>query len=87
MRSASALLAALSLVVTPPPASACPNCVAGRTARAEVFGQDFGRNLSVALAPFLVISLVAAAAHRSGRRARLDADTTLAPFPPKGTPS
>ncbi|MCW5833617.1 MAG: hypothetical protein KIS78_14540 [Labilithrix sp.] len=49
--------------------SACPSCPVGRAARQDVFDQDFGTNLMIALFPFLVIGLVSRAAERIGRPA------------------
>ena len=48
-------------------AEACPDCEAGRRARASVFDRDFGRNLAVAVAPFAVIAAVSGAVYRLGR--------------------
>lgn len=40
-------------------AYACPSCPVGRTARQQVFDQDFGTNLLIAFVPFLLVGLVA----------------------------
>ncbi len=62
--SAFAVAAAL---ISSAEAQACPDCEAGRRARASVFDQDFGRNLAVAVAPFAVIAALSVAVHRLGR--------------------
>lgn len=66
VRCLSLALFAAGLLVSKP-SIACPNCPVGRAARQEVFGSDFGSNLLVALAPFLVVGLVARRAERIGR--------------------
>lgn len=82
------LLLLAALLGMPATAAACPNCAAGRAARASVFDRDFGRNLLTALAPFLVIGVVAGAAHRSGARPRPGAASPPLPDPsPAATPS
>ena len=49
------------------PATACPNCAVGQQARSEVWNDDFGKNLLVALLPFLVIGALCVRAERIGR--------------------
>ena len=44
---------------------ACPSCPVGQTARQQVFDQDFGSNLMIALVPFLLVGLVARWAERA----------------------
>ncbi len=44
--------------------SACPNCALGREARALVLNNDFIFNVGGALAPFLVILAISAAAEK-----------------------
>jgi hypothetical protein len=50
------------------PARACPNCAAGREARAAVWSDGFVRNLATAVLPFVVIGAVCARLHDVGRR-------------------
>lgn len=71
-RTLSTTLLAAVLLATPV-ALACPDCPAARAARVEVFDRDFGRNLFMALAPFLVVGVVATSLYRSGGRNRLTA--------------
>jgi hypothetical protein len=73
MRALSTMILALALFDMPAAVSACPNCPTARAARVEVFDQDFGHNLLMALAPFLVVGVVAASVHRSGPRNQLGA--------------
>ena len=64
------VLAVLSIGATlllATPAAACPNCAVGKQARSEVWNDDFGRNLFVALLPFLVIGAICVRAERIGR--------------------
>jgi hypothetical protein len=71
--SARALVTGLTLVtavVAVTPARACPSCPAGRQARSEVWNDDFGFNLLVALLPFLVVGAICARAEAIGRPAR-----------------
>ena len=63
---AAALLVSLGWVA---PAIACPNCAVGRQARSEVWNEDFGFNLFVALLLFLVIGGVCVRVEASGRLA------------------
>jgi hypothetical protein len=48
----------------------CPDCWAGRRARALVAGDHFWLNLALMLLPFVVVALVTWAVHR--RLARAD---------------
>jgi hypothetical protein len=66
---ALASLVAMSLVAGGD-AWACPSCPVGRAARQQLLDDDFGRNLVIALAPFLVVGLVARWAERIGRDVR-----------------
>lgn len=68
MRALSTAFLALALFDMPAAVSACPNCPTARAARVEVFDQDFGRNLLMALAPFLVVGVITTAVYRSGPR-------------------
>ena len=49
---------------------ACPDCAAGRAARAAVFDGDFARTFAVMVTSFLVVGALSAAAWRSAGRAR-----------------
>lgn len=49
------------------PAEACPDCATGREARAQVWGDDFGVDLLLGLAPFLIIGAISAWANRIGQ--------------------
>ncbi|MDP9151180.1 MAG: hypothetical protein M3O36_14730 [Myxococcota bacterium] len=49
------------------PVAACPNCAVGRQARSEVWNDDFGKNLFVALLPFILIGAICVRAERIGR--------------------
>jgi hypothetical protein len=48
-------------------AGACPDCAVGREARAQLWTDDFGPNLLLALIPFLFIGAVSVWANRIGR--------------------
>src|SRR4051812_35853161 len=52
------LFAALTALLWPVSAWACPNCVLGQQARAQVFGAGFGLNLVVAALPFWLIAVI-----------------------------
>ena len=69
-RTHAALLAlacgVLSAILSAATARACPDCSIGRAARADVWSHDFGANLAIALAPFVVMVLVSAWAERLG---------------------
>ena len=62
---ATTLLASLALAA---PVGACPDCAVGRQARAQVWTDDFGANMFVALAPFLIIGAVSVWVNRIGGR-------------------
>ena len=47
--------------------AACPSCPVGREAREQVFNQQFGTNLLIAAAPFVVVGLVSLWAERVGK--------------------
>jgi hypothetical protein len=47
--------------------AACPDCAVGRQARAAVVRDDFGKNLFVALLPFLLIGAVCLRVETIGR--------------------
>jgi hypothetical protein len=69
-RRPGAVTIALALLASVPvafPAHACPDCAAGRQARHEVWSDDFGFNLVVALLPFLVIGAICVWVERSRR--------------------
>ena len=59
----------IALLVIARPAGACPDCAVGRRARAQLWTDDFGPNLLLALAPFLIIGAVSVWANRIGRAA------------------
>jgi hypothetical protein len=76
LRLAMALLASLAFAW---PVRACPKCAAGRDARAQIWTDDFGINLFLALVPFLIVGAVSARANRIGKAEmppRLPAPTT-----------
>jgi hypothetical protein len=55
----------------PAPADACPACATGEQARSDVWNDDFGFNLVVAVLPFVLIGAISARADSLGRtRAR-----------------
>lgn len=60
----AAFFAAAASVLVVDASSACPSCPIGRTARQRVIDDDFGTNLAIALAPFLLIGLAARRAER-----------------------
>jgi hypothetical protein len=64
----SVLALAASLEVSRPrPAEACPSCAAGREARGQVMGDDFGFHLFAATLPFLAIGTICVVIERVGR--------------------
>ena len=65
----SVVTALLALLVAARTAGACPDCAVGRQARAQLWTDDFGLNLLLALAPFLIIGAVSVGANRIGRAA------------------
>jgi hypothetical protein len=66
---ARVLLGALTFLVAAQAelARACPDCVVGAAARAQVWRDDFAFNLAVALIPFVFVGAVSAWADRIGR--------------------
>ena len=57
-------------------AQACPDCSVGRVARAQLWNDRFMENLFIAVAPFLVMLIVAACAERlAGHRASEEEET------------
>jgi hypothetical protein len=64
------VLAAFAVLEPRPAAAACPSCATGRQARSEVWKDDFGANLLVAVFPFLVIGGICLRAETIGRPAR-----------------
>ena len=67
VRSVVAVLSMGATLSLAAPAAACPNCAVGRQARNEVWSDDFGRNMVVALLPFIVIGAICVRADRVGR--------------------
>jgi hypothetical protein len=63
----AAWLAWMGLALTGATARACPDCDIGRVARTQFWNDNFGTNLAVALAPFVVIAIVTLWADRLGR--------------------
>jgi hypothetical protein len=61
---------ALTLSSTMAPAEACPKCAPGVEARRQVWTEDFGRNLAVALLPFVIIGAICVRVERIGRPPR-----------------
>jgi hypothetical protein len=59
----------------PSSAGACPSCPIGNQARSEVWNQDFGFNVFVALLPFLVIGAICARVEAIGRRRPMAEDS------------
>ncbi|HET9958418.1 MAG TPA: DUF2243 domain-containing protein [Polyangiaceae bacterium] len=59
-RIALALGAGAALCLDAAICRACPNCELGRAARASVWTEHFGANLTVALLPFLAVAVIAA---------------------------
>jgi hypothetical protein len=49
---------------------ACPDCVAGRAARAQVWADDLALNLAALLAPVGLVILASVWADRAGRASR-----------------
>lgn len=66
-RGLAAAVAAVGLALAAPPAHACPGCAAARSARTEIFGDGFFRNLAIAVLPFLIIGAVCLHVQNSGR--------------------
>jgi hypothetical protein len=62
------LLALTLMFVLVPTAESCPRCAIGEEARTRVWNDDFGVNLAIALAPFLVIGAVCVSVESIGRR-------------------
>jgi hypothetical protein len=60
-------LIAAALAFVAPPARACPGCAAGVAARAQALGDDFFRNLAIAVLPFVIIGAVCVRAEHVGR--------------------
>lgn len=52
------LFVALTALLWPASAWACPDCLLGQQARAQVFGAGFGFNLVVAALPFWLIAVI-----------------------------
>lgn len=54
-------------------AEACPSCATGESARSEVWADDFGYYLCVALLPFVIIGAICAYVERRGAERAQDA--------------
>jgi hypothetical protein len=51
-------------------AAACPDCAVGRTARSQVWGEDFALYLLLTVLPFLLIGAVCLSVEAIGRPPR-----------------
>ena len=69
LHSLSTATALVTLLIAARSAGACPDCAVGRQARAQLWTDDFGLNLVLALVPFLIIGAVSLWANRIGRAA------------------
>lgn len=58
------------LLTQAPTARACPDCVIGRTARAQVWSDEWAFNLSAVLLPFAAVAAASFWAERSDTLAR-----------------
>lgn len=67
-RSILCFATALTSLLVSTAAFACPSCPVGVTARQQVLDGNFGTNLMIALAPFLLVGFVARQAERIGRQ-------------------
>jgi len=66
------------------PARACPNCAVGRQARSEVWNQDFGENLTVALLPFAIVGALCVRIEAESRRPPSPAQRAREPMRDRG---
>lgn len=67
MRALVAVVLSAFVLLAPALAFACPDCLIGQLARAEVFAQGFARNLAMALLPFAFVAAIAVFAEQIGR--------------------
>jgi hypothetical protein len=67
LRAWAAGVGALGACALARPAFACPDCAAGRQARAQVRAEGFGAGVLAALVPFLIVGAASACAERVGR--------------------